>query len=236
MDSWHTELTVALRTALLEECFDAASVYEDGVLASGQTSSVVQWKISTVRPAVIAALVDLQQSVLWCVRSIARCAALYIGLVKYGSVLGPARKDVLMCCGREDYFPHVAASPQACWVIQILRLDTGPCGSPCHRLTRWRCCTRYPSPAGDYQNQNPTSAPTTPPTLNNCYSDTRNFCRSITSEGRLLALAEILPSSSCTRTGSWHGTMESESSAAPTVRNAARVTTIVERAVTFPYW
>jgi hypothetical protein len=36
---------------------------EDGVLASGQTSSVAQWKISTVRPAVIAALVDLQQSV-----------------------------------------------------------------------------------------------------------------------------------------------------------------------------
>ena len=66
MDSWHTELTVAqvaTRTALLEECSDAASVCEDGVLASGQTSSVVQWNIYTVRPAVFAALVDCKASV-----------------------------------------------------------------------------------------------------------------------------------------------------------------------------
>jgi hypothetical protein len=55
------ELRVATRTALLEECFDAASVCEDGVLVSGQTSSAVQSTLSMVRPAVIAAPVNLHR-------------------------------------------------------------------------------------------------------------------------------------------------------------------------------
>jgi hypothetical protein len=144
----------------------------DGVLASGQTSSVVQWKISMVRPAVIAAPVSLHESVRWFDSPV--CGI--VGLVKYGSVFGPARKDVLMCCRREDYLPHVAGSPQACWMIQILHLDTRRCGSPCHALSSYSTEMLHCSfPAGDYQtqNQNPTSTPTTPLTLNSCYSDTK---------------------------------------------------------------
>jgi hypothetical protein len=76
-----------------------------------------------------------------------------------------------MCCRREDYLPHVAGSPQACWMIKITHLDTGPSGS---LPTRWRCCTLLLllQPVIT-RTRNPTFTPTTPPALNNSCADTK---------------------------------------------------------------